>query len=59
MSKLTEQQQKDKALKAYRAIVAPAYRAYAAKLVEIYKQPDKEIIIVEGKKYKLIGDQHD
>ena len=54
MSKLTKQQRGDEAwetytairvsaLKAYRAIVDPAYRAYEAKLVEIYGQAEELI----------------
>ena len=50
MTKLTKQQQKDNARKAYLAIVSPAREAYEAKLAKIDAQPDKvdEIITHNG-----------
>ena len=66
MKKLTKDQQKDEALKAYLAIdrpawkaydaiQKPAFKAYRAKLVEIDARPPEEIITVGGRKYKLMG----
>ena len=62
---MTKQEQKDTALKAYRAIQVPALKAYEAtqvpalkayeaELERIYNEPDEDIIEVDGKWYQLI-----
>jgi len=64
MKKLSKQELKDQAHKAYRAIVYPAWKAYIvieekaqgiylAKLRKIDKQGE-DIKIIDGKKYKLV-----
>jgi len=60
MSKPTKQEQKDEAWKAYEAIKEPAYEAYKARVNEIDALPDDpDVIIVDGKEYKLIGSSDD
>jgi len=62
---MTKQEQKDAALKAYRAIQVPAneayeaievpaWKAYKAEIKRIDSEPDNEIIEVDGKSYQLI-----
>jgi len=62
---MTKQEQKDTALKAYRAIEEPAWEAYEAiqvparetyeaELERIDNEPDEDIIEVDGKWYQLI-----
>ena len=62
---MTKQEQKDTALKAYRAIQVPALKAYEAiqvparetyeaELERIDNEPDEDIIEVDGKRYQLI-----
>ena len=72
MKQPTKQQQQDEALEAYHAIVKPAQEAYLAitdpafeayryKLAEIDAQPDEvaQIITINGRQYKLIGERND
>jgi len=51
---MTKKEQKDAALKAYRAIEVPAWNAYEAELERIDSEPDNEIIEVDGKRYQLM-----
>ena len=51
---MTKQEQKDAALKAYRAIKEPAWKAYEAERDRINNEPDEDIIEVDGKRYQLI-----
>ena len=51
---MTKREQKDAALKAYRAIQVPAWKAYKAELERINNEPDEDIIEVDGKWYQLI-----
>ena len=51
---MTKQEQKDTALKAYRAIQVPALKACLDELVRIDNEPDEDIIEVDGKWYQLI-----
>ena len=51
---MTKKEQKDAALKAYKAIEELAWKDYEAELKRIDSEPDNEIIEVDGKRYQLI-----
>ena len=51
---MTKQEQKGAALKVYKTIEAPAWKAYKAELKRINSEPDEDIIEVDGKRYQLI-----
>ena len=50
---MTNQEKKEAAWEAYKAIKIPAYAVYQAELKRIDNEP-KDIIEVDGKRYQLI-----
>jgi len=51
---MTKQERKNAALKAYKTIEEPAWKAFEEEIERIDSEPDNEIIEVDGKRYQLI-----